>query len=249
MIRRSKREKFKTMGNVFDDFTNRTIFKLISEGHFDGLQSPVLIGKESNVFLGTKDNKYVIVKIYRLEACDFNRMFEYIIEDPRYSFLKGKKRKVIFAWVQREFRNLMKARESGVNVPTPITFSNNILVMEMIGNDEPAPRLKDQPPTNPKEFFEEVIDNMKKLYKGGLIHADLSPFNILNHNEKPVFIDFSQTSPTGLSRSQEFLERDVKNILNYFSRLGIDEDPEKIIKLIAGTSMGRKNKKKPSSML
>ena len=109
------REKFKTKHGVFDEFTNRTIFKLITEGHFKGLESPINIGKESNVFSAlTKEGKRVIVKIYRLETCDFNAMYNYIKDDPRYSNLKDKKRKVIFAWVQREFRNLMNAREAQV---------------------------------------------------------------------------------------------------------------------------------------
>ena len=78
-------EKFKTMHNVFDDFTNRTIFKLITEGHFRGLESPISIGKESNVFSAlTEDERRVIIKIYRLETCDFNRMYDYIKDDPRY---------------------------------------------------------------------------------------------------------------------------------------------------------------------
>jgi len=178
------REKFKTRHNVFDDFTNRTIFKLISQGHFDGLQSPILIGKEANVFSAKKGNDNIIVKIYRLEACDFNKMYDYIKEDPRYLNLKGKKRKIIFSWVQREFRNLMKAREAGVKVPKPITFINNILVMEYIGDKDPARQLKDQIPENPQKFFNEIIDQMQKLHEAGLVHADLSPFNILIHNEK-----------------------------------------------------------------
>src|SRR3989344_9044632 len=130
---REGREKFKTMHNVFDDFTNRTIFKLITEGHFRGLESPISIGKESNVFSAiTEEGKRVIVKIYRLETCDFNEMYNYIKDDPRYSHLKDKKRKVIFSWVQREYRNLMNAREAQVNVPIPINFSNNLLVMEFV---------------------------------------------------------------------------------------------------------------------
>ena len=88
------REKFKTQHNVFDEFTNRTIFKLISEGYFEGLESPISIGKEANIFSAKrKDKSRVMVKIYRLEACDFNRMYDYIKEDPRYIDLKGKKRK------------------------------------------------------------------------------------------------------------------------------------------------------------
>ena len=70
------REKFKTYKNVFDNFTDRNIFKLSSQGHFDQMESPLFIGKESNVFTALKDNKRIIVKIYRLETCDFNRMNE-----------------------------------------------------------------------------------------------------------------------------------------------------------------------------
>ena len=91
------REKFKTEHNVFDNFTNRTLFKLISEGHFEGLESTISMGKEANIFSAKrKDGSRVMIKIYRLEACDFNRMYDYIKEDPRYADIRGKKRKIIF---------------------------------------------------------------------------------------------------------------------------------------------------------
>jgi len=195
MSQKSKpKEEFKTRHDVFDGFTNRTIYKLITQGHFEGLESPISIGKESNVFSALKkDGTRVMVKIYRLETCDFNRMYDYIKDDPRFLNLKRGKRNIIFTWVQREYRNLMKAREANLSVPTPLTFSKNVLVLEFIGdNGMIAPKLKDEIPKNPKEFFEKIISNIKKLYKAGLVHADLSAFNILNCNEKPVFIDFSQ---------------------------------------------------------
>jgi len=228
------REKFKTMHNVFDEFTNRTIFKLISEGYFEGLESTISPGKEANIFSAkTKDGSRVMVKIYRLEACDFNHMYDYIKEDPRYTDIKGKKRKIIFFWVQREYRNLLKAREAGVNVPTPLTFKNNVLVLEFIGKgDLIAHRLSVDPPKNPKEFFNKIIKNIKNLYKAGLVHADLSPFNILNNNQEPVFIDFSQTTTLDSSRAQEFLKRDIKNIYTFFKKLGLKLDREKILKEI-----------------
>jgi RIO kinase 1 len=217
-------ERWKVWGNVFDEFTLRTIFKLGSEGHFLDLESPVAIGKESNVFTAkTKEGK-IIVKIYRLESCDFNRMYDYIKGDPRYSGLKKQRRKIIFAWTQREFRNLMKAREKEVRCPTPIDFKNNVLLLEYIGDEAPAPKLKDLYPEDPKGFFEDIIKNYSRLYKAGLVHADLSAFNILNHKERPFFIDFSQCTSIEDSRAEEFLERDIRNVCNFFKKNGMKVD-------------------------
>ena len=236
-MKRSKpKEEFKTWGNVFDNFTQRTVYKLISQGHFEGLESPISIGKESNVFSALKkDGTRVMVKIYRLETCDFNRMIEYIRDDPRFPNLKGGKRNTIFAWVQREFRNLIKARAANVSVPTPITFSNNVLVLEFIGDGGIiAPKLKDDLPKKPKDFFEKIISNMKKLYKAGLVHADLSAFNILNYNERPVFIDFSQCTTLESSGAKEYIDRDVRNICIFFRKLGLILDERQVKKEITG---------------
>ena len=128
------KEKFKTYKGVFDNFTLRTLFKLSTQGYFDDMESlsPVFIGKDSNVFSAKRGKEKVIVKIYRLENCDFNRMFDYIRYDPRYIGLQRQRRKVIFSWVQREYRNLLKAREAGVRVPTPMAFLNNVLIEEFI---------------------------------------------------------------------------------------------------------------------
>ena len=230
------KEDFKTWGDVFDNFTQRTVYKLITQGHFEGLESPISIGKESNVFSALrKDGTRIMVKIYRLETCDFNRMKDYIRDDPRFPNLKNGKRNIIFAWVQREYRNLLKARAANVSVPTPSTFSNNVLVLEFIGDEGMiAPKLKDELPANPKDFFQKIISNMKKLHKAGLVHADLSAFNILNYNEKPVFIDFSQCTTLESSMANEYLERDVRNICNFFRKLGLKLDEEKVRKEIAG---------------
>lgn len=225
------KEKFKTRHGVFDEFTNRTLFKLITEGHFEGLESPINIGKESNVFSAiTKEGHRVIVKIYRLETCDFNKMHSYIKDDPRYSNLKDKKRKVIFAWVQREFRNLMNARDAEVNVPIPIAFLNNVLVLEFVGKGaEIAPKLKDKIPKNKKPFFDKTIENIRKLYKAGLVHADLSAFNILNFDENPVFIDMSQATVSEHPRAEEFLVRDIANICIFFRKIGLKADEKNVM--------------------
>ena len=227
------REKFRVWGDVFDMFTERNLFKLVSQEHFDeDSLVPLSIGKEGNIFAAFKGEKKVIVKIYRLEACDFNRMYDYLKQDPRYQNLKKQRRKVVFAWCQREYRNLWIAREANVRVPMPIAFLYNILVMEFIGDESAALKIKDDVPKNKKLFFNEVIENLTKLYRGGLAHADLSAFNILNYHEKPVFIDFSQALPVKAPHAREYLERDVKNISSFFVKYGIKINQKNIVKKI-----------------
>ncbi|MBW2972121.1 serine protein kinase RIO [Candidatus Woesearchaeota archaeon] len=229
------REKFKTWGNVFDNFTIRLLFELSSKGHFDELKSPVSIGKEANVFTATtEEGKPIIVKIYRLETCDFNRMYDYIKYDARYLNLKAKRREIIFSWAQREYRNLMKAREAGARVPLPIRCTNHVLLMEHIGDSEPAPKLKDAHPEDPEKFMEKVFDYMKKMYKAGLVHGDLSEFNILNHKENPVFIDMSQGTITKSANAEELLQRDIKNMCRFAKKLGLKLDEEEVADKIRG---------------
>ncbi len=232
---RITREKFKTYEGVFDNFALRTLFKLSSQGYFDDIEtlSPVSIGKESNVFSAKKGNGKVIVKIYRLETCDFNRMFDYIRYDPRYIGLRRQKRKIIFAWVQREYRNLLKARQAKVRVPTPHAFLNNVLIEEFIGKKDPAPKLKDGIPKNLKKFFDNTTSQIRKLYNAGLVHADLSHFNILNFEEKPVIIDLSTCTPVDTPSAGDYLERDVRNICNFFARYGLETDKEHTVDKIS----------------
>ena len=226
-------EKYKTLHNVFDDFTDRNIYKLISQGYIDGLQSPISIGKEANIFTAKKEDETRIVKIYRLQTCDFNKMYDYIKIDPRYIGLKNNRREVIFAWAQREQRNLLKAREAGARVPTPYNTHRNILIMEYIGDEDgPAQKLKDKKPENLKEFYEETIKQIKILYKAGLIHADLSGFNILNHNEKPVLIDMSQTTTPDNPHAKEYLKRDIHNICQQFKKWKLEINEEEVMEKI-----------------
>lgn len=224
-----QKEEFKTYKDVFDQSTIKTLFKLISEGKLEGLESPIFMGKEANVFTAlTTTNKRIIAKIYRIQSCDFRKMYGYIRTDPRFTGVKKNRMKIVYAWTQREYRNLMKAREAGVKVPTPIAFSNNILLMEFIGNEQPAPKIKDHFSKNTKKFFEAVVNNMRKLYKAGMVHADLSSFNILNYKDKPVFIDFSQATTLSNPNSQEYLERDIRNVCNFFEKHKIKAEINKV---------------------
>ncbi|MBW2991420.1 serine protein kinase RIO [Candidatus Woesearchaeota archaeon] len=230
---KKQKEEWKVYKNVFDSATILNILKLNSQGHFDGLESPIALGKEANVFTALKGKQRIIVKIYRVENCNFNKMYSYIAPDPRFSGMKKRRRLVIFSWVQREYRNLLKAREA-IRVPTPIAIKDNVLLMEFIGRKEPAPLLKDAPPKNPKKFFEKIIKNVKALYKAGLVHADLSKFNILNFEQEPVFIDFSQATVLKHPEAKDFLKRDIRNIVRYFEKQGLKLDEEEVYNKVVG---------------
>jgi RIO kinase 1 len=226
---RSSREEWKTYKNVFDQWALLNLEKLRSEGHFDELQSPIALGKEANIFTASKGEDTVIVKVYRLENCNFNQMYRYIAPDPRFAGLKKRRRLVIFSWVQREYRNLLKAREV-IRVPKPIAVKDNILVMEFIGRDnELAPMVKNAKPKNPQDFFDKTIKCIKALYDIGLVHADLSEFNILNFEEEPVFIDLSQATTTQHPQASEFMERDIHNIVKFFKKLGVKADEKEVL--------------------
>lgn len=234
------KDKYSVEHDVFDSFTEKTLFKLQSQGQLKDLKSDLLQGKEAHIFLShKKDGSAVIVKIYRLENANFNKMHQYIRSDPRYQHLKGNKRQTIFHWVQREFRNLLLAREAGVRVPTPYAFDNNVLIMQFIGDgDIPAMQLKNTSIENPESFIEDIFVHMKLLYqKAELVHADLSMFNILVHDQKPYFIDMSQSTSIADVNAKDYLRRDIKNIAQYAKKVGVIVDEEEQFQKITKKSL------------
>ncbi len=213
----ASRGEWKIQHGVFDQFTLRVLEKLRGQGHFEELTQALALGKEANVFIAMADPD-VIVKVYRLENRDFKKMLEYLVQDPRYAHVKRRKREIVFAWAQREYRNLLIAREA-IPVPKPMAYHKNVLILDMIGG--PADQLKDAPPKNPEEFYATIIEYIKLLRKQGLVHGDLSEFNILNLDEHPIFIDFSQASPVDAPNARELFDRDVKNIIRSAGKHGV----------------------------
>ena len=213
------------MEAVFDRFTNNALVALSKKHLFtEGTLSPVKIGKEANVFSAeTDDGRKICIKIYRLETANFNQMLNYISTDARFIGFLSSKRKVVFAWVQREFKNLCVAEKVGIAAPRALKFYSNILLMEFVGDEFAAPMLKDAPPKNPKKFFDEIIKDLRKYYHKGYTHGDLSKFNVLNDKEKPVLIDFSHGTQNTNPRFMELLVRDVKNINYYFKDVGYSD--------------------------
>lgn len=217
-----RKEGLEAYKGVFDESTSRGIFRLISQGVITKLVGPIKIGKESMVFLAESSQGKRAVKIYRVSA-NFKKMYEYMAPDSRFTGMRRNKMSVIYMWAKKEYRNLLKAREIGLNVPAPYVTYKNILVMEFIGDAEAAPQLNAQPPEDPKAFYETLISYVKKLFtEAKLVHADLSAFNVLNYNDEPVIIDMSHAVSLSYPNVKEMLRRDVYNICTYFRRKGLE---------------------------
>ncbi|HII15701.1 MAG TPA: serine protein kinase RIO [Nanoarchaeota archaeon] len=227
-------ERFKAFSHVFDEGTLRAVFKVASTGQFEALLSPIKIGKEANLFTAKKGEDWRCVKVYRI-ASNFKKMFEYMAPDPRYAGLKRNKMSIINTWAIKEYRNLLRARENEVRVPTPYYVFKNVLVMEFIGHNEPSPQLNNKAPEDPEAFYEMLISNIRTLYqKARLVHADLSQFNVLNYDEKPVIIDFSHAIDLRYPNATQMLERDIRIMCDYFRKLGLKKDyKEEVGKVIA----------------
>ncbi len=209
----------KVFSGVLDDSTLLTLYRLSNKGVFDLLYGFLKQGKESSVLLGERDGEKVAIKVHAVTAAKFRRIHPYIIGDERFRRIKKSRRAVIFAWCRKEFKNMKLAERCGVACPKPIAQMNNVLVMEFLGTDsEPAPRLCDTEPEDPEKMFETVVEFIRKLYRGGLVHGDLSAYNILVHRGEPYFIDFSQGVLTTHPNAGIFLERDIKNVCSYFGK-------------------------------
>lgn len=217
---------------VFDTITLKTLYKLANSGHIHKLNGAISTGKEANVFKGAdEEDNFVAVKIYRVTTSDFKKMQTYIQGDPRFNVRTTNKRQLVNAWVTKEFRNLQRAEEAGVKVPKPIIAKNNVLIMEFIGDDEgdAALPMRHSDIKDPEELLNKIIKNMKLLYKeAGLVHGDLSSYNILIQNKEPVIIDISQGMTKDHPISEELLNRDIENIVKDFKKLKVEASFEEI---------------------
>ncbi|WP_338740035.1 serine/threonine-protein kinase Rio1 [Haloplanus salilacus] len=219
-------DQFKVEQSVFDDATFAAIYKLVQDGHIEAFGGPISTGKEANVYEALGEAGDVAVKIYRINASNFQQMREYLEGDPRFEGIGSDKKKVVLAWTKKEFANLRRARSAGVRVPRPIAVERNVLVMELVGLvEERARRLAEVNVENPETAFEVVREYMRRLYRAGLVHGDLSEYNLIIHDGELVVIDLGQAATVHHPNADDFLDRDCRNVAAFFSRQGIDVDP------------------------
>jgi len=239
LFKDKNKEEFRVIEEVFDRLTLKGMQKLLSKGTIDRLHGVVKAGKEARVYYATdRDNQELAIKIYYTHTAEFRKgMMQYIQGDPRFKRVRKNTRSMIYTWNQKEFNNLQLCEEAGVNSPRPIEFIRNILVMTFIGEDGiPAPLLRERAPENPQTFYEQVLEEMQRMWqKAGLAHGDLSEYNIMISDEKPVIFDVSQAMLTIHPMAEMLVERDIQNVNYNFKRLGAEtRDPAELKEWITG---------------
>ena len=149
-------------------------------------------------------------------------------------------------WAEKEMRNLKRLIGAGIHCPEPVEVRENVLVMGFLGDkegwyvyitvslnesviidsfhDRASPRLKDAqiPSSSYPALYQELILSVRKMYhQCKLIHADLSEYNILYHENHLFIIDVSQSVEQDHPNAFDFLRKDLKNIEEFFGRFGV----------------------------
>ncbi|WP_455369238.1 serine protein kinase RIO [[Eubacterium] cellulosolvens] len=238
-MRNKRSEEMQVIEEVFDKTTLMTIYSLMNKGYIQDIFGVLRSGKESRLYWGKDpENIDIAIKIYLTTSSEFKQgMQKYIDADPRFKRIDRSTKSLIYLWARKEFDNLKDAQESGVNVPKGIVIEKNVLIMEFIGeNGQPAPLLRESNLKNPARTFDQLIENIKKLYRQArLVHGDLSEYNIMIWKNKVVIFDLSQAVRLEHPMAKNFLKRDLSNMIKYFTNAGIKiPEPDELYRQVVG---------------
>src|SRR3990172_3069805 len=155
-----------------------TVQAILDAGLATEVERLISGGKEADVYLARYRGAPLAVKAFPLDGTS-HRGGRAIKADTR-------------AWMAaREYEMLRRAWKGGARVPTPARRVENLLAMRYLGDEEgPAPRLKDVRVERPQELLDGILADIEKLADVGLVHGDMSPYNVLVHDGNPWFIDF-----------------------------------------------------------
>jgi len=186
----------------------------VKSGVIEAFGQPLGVGKEADVYDALNPEAVrVAVKFHRLGRISFRqtrRKRGYVTERASWLFQSR-------LAAEREFQALKIVYQHGVAVPEPLSQNRHAIVMGIIEGAELA-KWKEIP--KPEKVLKEVLRNVKKAYlKAGVIHADLSEYNIILKPDMHILIiDWPQYVMANHPNAQQLLMRDVKNVLKYFSR-------------------------------
>ncbi|MDC0361678.1 serine protein kinase RIO [Halioglobus sp.] len=210
---------------------------LLHDGLIDEVIRPLMSGKEADVFVVRCGSNIRCAKIYKDSLKrSFKKAAQYTegrkVRNSRRAraIEKGSKfgrKQQEETWQNAEVDALYKLAHAGVRVPQPYGCFDGVLLMELItdAEGEIAPRLNDvtMSAEQAREDHALVMQYVMRMLCTGLIHGDLSEFNVLVNEEGPVIIDLPQAVDAAANNNaQSMLERDVKNMTDYYGMFAPD---------------------------
>jgi len=211
----------------------RRLQPLLEEGVIDGVVRQLMSGKEAMVFVVRSGGETRCAKVYKeAQQRSFRQAVDYTENRRTRSSREARAmaKRTRFgraaqerAWQSAEVDALHRLAAAGVRVPRPYNFHEGVLVMELVADAEgnAAPRLNDVElsPEEAHDFHARLIGEVVRMLCAGVIHGDLSEFNVLAGADGPVIIDLPQAvDAAGNNHAAAMLERDVANLRNFFGR-------------------------------
>jgi RIO kinase 1 len=207
---------------------------LVEDGAIDAVVRQLMSGKEAMVFVVRCGDETRCAKVYKeadkrsfRQAVDYTenrktkntRQARAMAKGTRFGREAQEK-----AWQNAEVDALFRLAAAGVRVPHPYNFHAGVLLMELVVDDEgnAAPRLNDVELTAPMaiELHGMLLREVVRMLSAGVVHGDLSEFNILLGADGPVIIDLPQAvDAAGNNHAPRMLVRDVDNLRRFFGRI------------------------------
>lgn len=204
---------------------------LVDDGLVDEVISQLMSGKEAQVYVVRCGAAIRCAKVYKeANQRSFKQAVQYQegrkVKNSRRARAMGKRsrygqKESEDAWLNAEVDALYRLASAGVRVPRPHGFVDGVLLMELVTDAEGnvAPRLNEVALTGEqaREYHGRLIAEIVRMLCAGLVHGDLSPFNVLVDQDGPVIIDLPQAvNAAGNNSAAMMLERDVDNMAVFF---------------------------------
>jgi len=206
---------------------------LIEDGLIDSVTRQLMSGKEATVYVVHCGDEVLCAKVYKeANKRSFRQSVDYTegrkVKNSRKARAMAKgskygKQAQEEAWQSAEVDALYRLADAGVRVPKPYNFYEGVLIMELVTDDagNAAPRLNDLTFTaeDARKHHHTLIKEVVRMLCAGIVHGDLSEFNILLGSDGPVIIDLPQAvDASGNNHAMGMLERDVNNLAGFFGQ-------------------------------
>ncbi|MCF8185698.1 MAG: serine protein kinase RIO [Sulfuritalea sp.] len=213
--------------------TPQRLAPLLEDGLIDDVVRQLMSGKEAAVYVVRCGDDVRCAKVYKeANKRSFRQSVDYTegrkVKNSRQgrAMAKGSKfgrESQEAAWQSAEVDALYRLANAGVRVPEPYNFYEGVLLMELVvdANGNAAPRLNDITfsAEEARIHHQTLIKEVVRMLCAGIVHGDLSEFNILMSADGPVIIDLPQAvDAAGNNNARDMLERDVRNLSDYFGR-------------------------------